>query len=172
MRAGSPITCVVGWRDRDWARWTDEERASYLTGSTRMGASAPAGQRFGFRQSSQRGVTLFAMLVSLGLSLLTWHFHLLRFVGQHAPAQAPLSTIVYGTGLAHFNEGSQEMTCTAMAANGQGIESCTTWTLLSPGQQPVQAAALPTGTNCTAVQADQHTGRWVCTAPASNGAAT
>jgi hypothetical protein len=167
MRACSPITCAVGWHDRDWAKWTDEERAGYLTGSTRVGASDRVGG-----VSSHRGVTLLAMLLSLGLSLVTWHFHLLRFVGQHAPARVPLSSIVYGTGLAHFNGQSQEMTCTAMAVNGQGVQSCTMWTFLSPGQQAMQAAALPEGTNCAAVQADQHTGRWVCTARASNGAAT
>jgi hypothetical protein len=54
------------------------------------------------------------MLVSLGLSLASWHFHLFRFVAQQAPAQVPRATIVYGTGLAHMNGQSEAMTCTAM----------------------------------------------------------
>ena len=156
----------MGWHDRDWARWTDDERAGYLGSSTGIGhhPGTPA---------SRRGVTLLAMLVSLGLSLVTWQFHLFRFSAHRLPAQAPQPAVVYGTGLAHFNgQSPEEMTCTAMAVNAQGTQSCTTWTFLSPGQQAVQAATLPAGTSCTAVEADQHTGRWVCTARASSGAAT
>jgi hypothetical protein len=109
------------------------------------------------------------MLVSLGLSLASWHFHLFRFVAQQAPAQVPRATIVYGTGLAHMNGQSEAMTCTAMDMNAQGVQSCTSWTILSPGQQAVQAGALPVGTACLAAQVDQHTGRWVCTVEARTG---
>jgi hypothetical protein len=109
------------------------------------------------------------MLVSLGLSLATWHFHLFRFVAQQAPRQVPRATIVYGTGLTDFNGQSDESTCTAMAVNAQGIQSCVTWTILLPGQQAAQAAGLPAGTACLAAQVDQHTGRWVCTAEARTG---
>jgi hypothetical protein len=109
------------------------------------------------------------MLVSLGLSLASWHFHLFRFVAQQAPAQVPRATIVYGTGLAHMNGQSEAMTCTAMDMNAQGVQSCTSWTILSPGQHAVQAGALPAGTACLAAQVDQHTGRWVCTVEARTG---
>jgi hypothetical protein len=108
------------------------------------------------------------MLVSLGLSLATWHFHLFRFVAQQAPAQVPRATTVYGTGLTHMTGQSDAMTCTAMAIN-QGIQTCTSWTILSPGQQAVQAAPLPAGIACLSAQVDQHAGRWVCLAQARTG---
>lgn len=148
----------LGWQDRDWAKWTDEERTRFLGTSGRAPRIAgPAGQR--------REITLLAMLVSLVVSVLLAHSHLFGWLAarpahqsaQHVPA------IVYGTGLAHVNGASQEMTCTAMATNAAGVEVCTAWTPLFPGQQAVQAAALPAGTSCPAVAADQHTGRWVCT---------
>ena len=160
----------MGWQERDWARWTDEERSRYLGSSTRVVAgAAPVRSRFGFHASSRRGVTLLAMLVSLGLSLLTWHFHLFQAVAQQPPLQVPRSTIVYGTGLTDFNGQSDESTCTAMEVNAQGIQSCTLWTILLPGQQAVQAATLPAGSTCLAAQVDQHTGRWICTAGAPAG---
>jgi hypothetical protein len=159
----------VGWRERDWARWTDEERARYLGSSTRVaGAGVPVHEpEFGYeacQASRRRELTLLAMVVSLAASLVSWHFHLLRFVAHPAPAPAPRATVVYGTGLAHLNGQSQEMTCTAMTTNAQGSEVCTAWTLLLPGQQAVQAASLPAGANCAMVTADQQAGRWVCAA--------
>jgi len=54
-----------------------------------------------------------------------------------------------------------------MATDARGVESCTEWTLLSPGQRAVQATQLPVGTTCPAVVADQQSGRWVCTATTS-----
>jgi hypothetical protein len=109
------------------------------------------------------------MLVSLALSLVTWHFHFFQSVAQRAPVQVPRATIVYGTGLTDFNGQSDESTCTAMEVNAQGIQSCTVWTILLPGQQAVQASTLPAGSTCLAAQVDQHTGRWVCTAGATAG---
>jgi hypothetical protein len=163
-------SCTVGWQERDWARWTDEERSRYLGSSTRVDTGAgPVRSRFGFHESSRRDLTLLAMLVSLGLSLATWHFHFFRSVAQQAPVQVPLSTIVYGTGLTDLNGQSDESTCTAMEVNAQGIQSCTVWTILSPGQHAVQAATLPAGSTCLAAQVDQHSGRWVCTAGAMAG---
>jgi hypothetical protein len=166
-----PADCsTVGWQERDWAKWTDEERSRYLGSSTRADTRAgPLRSRFGFHESSRRDLTLLAMLVSLGLSLATWHFHFFRLVAQQAPAQVPRATIVYGTGLAHMNGQSEAMTCTTMEVNAQGSLSCTAWTILSPGQQAVQAAALPAGTTCTAARVDQQTGRWVCLAGATTG---
>jgi hypothetical protein len=65
------------------------------------------------------------------------------------------------------------MTCTAMESNAQGLQSCTTWQYLQTGQQAVQAATLSAGGPlCTAVVADQATGRWKCTRgqlPATGG---
>ena len=47
-----------------------------------------------------------------------------------------------------------------MVSDAQGLQSCTTWQYLQPGQRLVQAATLPAGEPllCTAVVADQVTG--------------
>jgi hypothetical protein len=116
------------------------------------------------RTVSRTEVTLVAMAVSLVASWMVWHTHLIQRVAP-APStqrQELPAPIVYGTGLAHLNGDSHEMTCTAMASNTGG-EYCTSWTLLAPGQRAVQAAPLPVGANCAAVEADQQSGRWVCT---------
>ena len=60
-----------------------------------------------------------------------------------------------------------------MESNAQGLQSCTTWQYLQPGQRAAQAATLPAGGPlCTAVVADQATGGWKCTRgqlPAAGG---
>jgi len=116
----------MGWRERDWAKWTDEERADYLGVSTSATAATPRMRRTASVAARGRTeVTLLAMMVSLVASLTVWHFHLYQpLVGgpvlqrpQPLPAQVSRATIVYGTGLAYMNGSSQEMTCTAMATN-------------------------------------------------------
>jgi len=103
------------------------------------------------------------MVVSLVASYAVWHVHLIQRVAPSAHLRQPATpAIVYGTGLAHLNGDSHEMTCTAMAQNSAG-QYCVTWTLLAPGQRAVQAAPVPPGANCAAVEADQRAGRWVCT---------
>jgi hypothetical protein len=159
----------VGWQDRDWAKWTDEERARMVGGSVSTTTTCPEANP---RRRVER--TALAIAISVVASLGVSHFHVLRLGGPPAsPAQpAPPPAIVYGTGLAHA-PGGQEMTCTAMESNAQGLQSCTTWQYLQTGQQAVQAATLSAGGPlCTAVVADQATGRWKCTRgqlPATGG---
>ena len=146
----------MGWRDRDWAKWTDEERDRFLGGT-----SAPPPRRLGVR-SRRNELTLVALLVSAAVSLAGWQLHLFSFpISAPRAVAVPTAPVVYGTGLAH--NGASDMTCTAMAADARGGESCTVWTILLPGQQAVQALRLPVGRTCPAVIADQHTGHWVCT---------
>jgi hypothetical protein len=151
----------VGWQGRDYAKWTDEERARIVGGRVSTQSTCP-------QADPRRRVelTALAIAVSVVASLGVSHFHLLRLGGPPAaPMQqpAPLAPIVYGTGLAHF-QGSQEMTCTAMESDAQGAQSCTTWQYLQSGQRAMQAAPLPAGGPlCTAVVADQTTGSWKCT---------
>jgi hypothetical protein len=151
----------MGWQDRDWAKWTDEERDRYLGGTT---VSAPGRPEACGRASSRRTeATLLAVLVSLAVSLAGWHFHLFRLPALTHPAVVvPTTPVVYGTGLAQ--NGASQMTCTAMATDARGGESCTAWTILGPGQRAVQATPLPAGTACPAVVADQRSGRWMCSA--------
>lgn len=110
-------------------------------------------------------LTALAIAISLVASFGIAHLHVLRLGGPPAlPVQpAPPPAVVYGTGLAHA-PGGEEMTCTAMESDARGLQSCTTWQYLQPGQRLVQAATLPAGGPlCTAVVADQATGSWKCT---------
>jgi hypothetical protein len=146
----------MGRQEREWAKWTDQERDRFLGG-----ASAPAPLRRGVR-SRRNELTLLAMLVSVAASLGCWQLHLFSFpVAAPHRAATPPAAVVYGAGHAH--DGSTDMTCTAMVSDASGGESCTVWTILLPGQQAVQALRLPVGRTCPAVIADQHTGHWVCT---------
>jgi hypothetical protein len=151
----------VGWQDRDWAKWTDAERARFVGAGRPTTIGSDPRTTVGRRSE----VTLLAMLVSLAGSWGVAHFHLLDAV-RPAPVPAPPSrAVVYGTGLAHLD--GRGTTCTAMAADSLGAQHCTTWTLLAPGQRALQAEPLPAGTACSAVEADQESGRWVCTSRAA-----
>ena len=146
----------MGWQERDWAKWTDEERDRFLAG-----ASAPPRMRLGVR-SRRNELTLLALLVSLAASLAGWQFHLFSLPISHTPVRTvPTAPVVYGTDLAH--NGASDMTCTAMVADAGGAESCTVWTILVSGQRAVEAMQPRAGSTCLAVIADQHTGQWVCT---------
>ena len=146
----------MSWQERDWARWTDEERGRFVDGH-----GAPARTQLGLR-SQRNELMLLAMLVSVVASLACWQFHLFSFpVSAPHAAAVPTAPFVYGTGLAH--NGASDMTCTAMVSDARGSPSCTVWTILVPGQQAVQALQLPAGSTCPAVIADQHTGHWACT---------
>ena len=141
----------MGWQDRDYAKWTDEERARHLGGAAT-----------GSRRRTE--VTGLAILLSV---VCTWgvvRFHVLR-PGQPvlSPIPPALPAVVYGTGDGTL--AGQETTCTALAADASGAESCTTWQLLGPGQHAVQAAPVApiAGMRCVAVVANQETGRWTCT---------
>jgi len=150
----------VGWQDRDWAKWTDEERARFV------GAGLPTTGNSPQRDPRRRvELTALAIAVSVVASFGIAHFHLLRLASPPAaPVQpAPPPPVVYGTGLAHA-PGGQEMTCTALESDAQGVQSCTIWQFLQAGQRAQQAAALPAGGPlCTDVVADQATGSWKCT---------
>jgi hypothetical protein len=155
----------VGWEDREWAKWTDEERRRFL------GAAPVPGRRrarVGIldRAHGRSELTLLAIAVSLAASLAVAHFHLLSF-GAAPPAgsfiRPAMPRVVYGTGLSHLKGQARPMTCTAVAKDSHGFGSCTAWMIVAAGQRVVQAAPLPAGSSCSAVEADQHSGRWVCT---------
>ena len=149
----------MGWQDRDWAKWTDEERERIVGARVPSRPCAQGGSR------RRVELTALAVAVSAVASLGIAHFHALRLGGPPAvPVRpAPPPPVVYGTGLAPL-QGSQEMTCTSMESDAAGVQSCTAWQYLLAGQRAVQAAPLPAGGPlCTAVVADQATGRWKCT---------
>jgi hypothetical protein len=141
----------VSWEERDWATWTPEERARFLSPDA---GPAPV-----------RHLVLLAVLLTAVATLGFSEFHGFRFV--HAQ-QAPQSPIVYGSGLAHWRGSSQQLTCTAMTTSSTGHQFCTSWSLIGPGQRAVQAEQLPSTPHCSAAQVDQEAGAWVCVDPAPN----
>jgi hypothetical protein len=135
----------VGWQDRDWAKWTDEERGRYLGGG---GSSIVPG-------------AFIAVAVSLVAFVAFGEIHGLRTL--RIPTRA---ASVYGDGLMRSSNGAA-ITCTAMVKDVSGVPQCTVWTTIFPGQQPETATPLPPGTTCDAIKVDQQEGRWVCAAPTS-----
>jgi hypothetical protein len=133
----------VGWQDRDWAKWTPEERSRFLGGGTAVVPGA-----------------LLAVVVSLvsvvalakpgGVSIL----HLGR-----QPGPPPAAHVVYGAGAP--NGSGMNATCTTMAAP-DGTWHCTAWTPLLSGQQWAPAQSLPAGSTCTVATVEQRNGRWIC----------
>ncbi|HEY5058469.1 MAG TPA: hypothetical protein VII51_05575 [Gaiellaceae bacterium] len=156
----------MGWQDRDWAKWTAEERADYVGGAPAPARAPLRIQTLGGATSRTTGTIFLAAVASLVVTVIVSQFHLVHLpAASQATASAPLAPLVYGTGLAHLGAATtQEMTCTAMTT-ARGAESCTTWTYLVAGQRAVQAAPLPTGVSCPVVEADQSLGRWVCASP-------
>jgi hypothetical protein len=126
----------VGRRDREWATSAD--------GFT---LSSPTPQR----------IRDFTLLVIVLGGLATWGFMHFLHLAAHVPSLRP--TVVYGTGHTKIAGTSSPMTCTAITG-----QTCVAWTLVAVGQRAVKAAPLPPGTRCPSAQADQSSGRWVCTA--------
>jgi hypothetical protein len=165
----------MGWQDRDWAKWTDEERDRYLGRSMPVrgvGVGCADGTRTAV--GAPRAAVGVAMLASLLFTAVAAQLHLFVFAPSPPPAspRSVAPAVVYGTSIALFRGSSGRMTCTAMELGAAGA-ACTAWTYLAPGQRAIQAIPLPPGPQCLAVQADQLTGHWVCTrssvpAPASS----
>ena len=141
----------VGWEDRDWAKWSDEDRARFLSPDT--GA---------FRS---RDIVLLVLLLTAIATFGFAQFHGFQLVHMRP---APESPVVYGTGLAHWPGSSQQLTCTAMTTGTSGRQSCTSWSVIGPGQRAVPAVPLPAQTHCSSSKVDQQTGEWVCMDPAPN----
>jgi hypothetical protein len=152
----------VGWEDRDWAKWTDDERARFYGGGGfhRGGGSfdeSPTGSR---RSSS----ILLAIVVSIVLSALIGFTNLNRvdLPGRaHAAAASERRPVLYGTEVRSDDAGSP-LTCTSMVTVAAGSWSCTEWSIVMPGQRAVLAAPLTPGTRCAFAKVDQSAGRWLC----------
>ena len=78
----------MGWRERDWAKWTDEERARFLgssgamhpAGGRRAGGVAPGGS--GFNRRLSKGEIVVALLVALAVAGYLAHRELQRHQSQ------------------------------------------------------------------------------------------
>jgi len=142
----------VAWQERDYAQWTDEERAAYL------GSLAPPARR-----SRRRDLVGLAAVVSLVLTVSAWHGGLLSFSStEPTTATAPTARIVYGSGRTHTANGADNLTCVAMTRDAAGARTCTHWRTLEPSDLSAPAAPLPKGAACASITVDQKSGRWVC----------
>jgi hypothetical protein len=184
-RSVAPISFTMGWRDRDWAKFTDEERRLLYGGGrpkrscSRRSSSLPSGSAShadggpGSYTVSTRGFAKPAC-ESRSLRPLVWGSLAAIIIAVSAFAyaerprpgvpntEAPTQSVVYGGQTALGKDGSNErLACTAEGANVRlRVWVCTEWTILQPGQ--VVAPAIDPGGQCGVHHADQATGRWVC----------
>ena len=126
----------MGWQERDWARWTDEERSRFV-------GSSPAVRSGAFVAVVVSLVATVVLAGAPGIQLLQRH---------HTPSIPPL----YGSGTVVLFAG-HDGTCTEIQ-NG----ACTTYTPIEPGQRVLPAAPPPAGTSCPLLEVDQASGSWVC----------
>jgi hypothetical protein len=130
----------VGWEDRDWAKWTDDERSRFFGGG---------GSGVGMMPGALLGI-----VVSLVGAVVFMH----PFRARHV-----LLPPVYGTGVVvHLM--NQDTTCTMQSREG-GKWQCMRWAILLRGQRALPALPLPTGSLCSAAVVDQPSHRWICATP-------
>ncbi len=126
----------MGWQDRDWAKWTDDERRRFVGGGVSIVPGAVLG-----------------VVISLVVTVM-----LAQPFARHRAAPAP----VWGDGVVAYQWG-HDTTCTELRRLGNSW-TCEVWTFLLPGQGARPAAALLSGQACATVVADQSLRRWVCAA--------
>ena len=148
----------MGWQDRDWAKWNDDERRRFL-GS---GGSSRSGRHGGFAPGAFLAVVVSLVAVVVGQSQGINLLHL-----GHTHATIP-TVPLYGTGVVVKSlSGSENVSCTAVSFDSLGGTHCTGWTYLLPGERAAPAAGMPARGTCATAEADQISGTWVCTAPAA-----
>lgn len=148
----------MGWQDRDWAKWDDDERSRFFGGG---GLPRSGGRGFAVGGIAAVVVSLVVVVVgeSQGLNLL----HINRAHHRVAIPIAPL----YGTGVVVKGMDGNDITCTELSFDSLGASRCTGWTYLLPGERARRAAGMPARGTCAAVEADQISGSWVCQTPAA-----
>src|SRR5919198_3942883 len=161
---GSTRGCVdggpVSWHDRDWARWTDEERRRFY-------GAAPSGAPSRARRSLHPS-GLWTVLATLIVSVLGFAGYANRPWSAAAAPSAAL--VVYGDQAvpaagepvpAPMAPGGRRTVCTDEVERG-GAWTCMTYAVLMQDQSAAQAAPPPVP--CTTERVvDQSLGRWVCT---------
>ncbi|HZD86536.1 MAG TPA: hypothetical protein VE088_00855 [Gaiellaceae bacterium] len=90
----------MGWRDRDYAKWTDEERRRFLgtpAGGNRSGGSAPGARRVGVLPGAGLAIAVSAAAFALGQLprghpiVPALHFDI-PSIGSHTPTPASASS--------------------------------------------------------------------------------
>jgi hypothetical protein len=136
-----PMGNAVGWQDRDWAKWTDDERSRFL------------GHRSTGRSSSVAQGAFVGVVVSLVATVVLAGAPGIGFLRHNrASAFRP----VYGTGKVVVAFG-RDVTCTELLHG-----ACGAYTFVQPGQRVLRAAPPPPGTTCQLLEVDQSRGAWVC----------
>jgi hypothetical protein len=152
----------MGWRDRDWAKWTDEER-EWFYGSRRGGrdVAQPTGARRRLKRSSSRLTKTIAVAVACSLGA----FAFLKLDTDSHPSvpmtRASFPPVVYGSDLRSAAGAGGRLLCTRLVSNN-GTKSCVVWSILRPEQTAREARPLAPGTFCFVTTVDQRSGSWVC----------
>jgi hypothetical protein len=145
----------MSWRDRDWARLTDDERRRLWGGGSC--ASSSAAPHAGTGEPGLRTLVWGVVAAAaVGVFALAYTAHArLDSPGPH------VTSLVYAGGPTRVGPGGERIACTEEAFSARaGAWVCTAWAILQPGQVALQA--LDPGGPCGVRHADQSTGRWVC----------
>jgi hypothetical protein len=151
------MAVLVSWRDRDWARFTDEERRLLYGGGSGL-RSVPSLQTEWSRLLVW-GLVVMALAAVIGFAWAT-RSH------RASPSPPRPGPVVYGEqllatvtgGLYRADEG---LTCTTEAVNVRyGVWVCEGFAIVQPGQ--VARTAVASAGPCGVRHVDQATGRWVC----------
>jgi hypothetical protein len=131
----------VGWRDRDWARFTDDERQLVF--------GVPGGHALDWLRLSVWSVTGLLALAVAGYASGSL---------RHRPVTPlPAANVVYAGPT--IDRG--RLACTAESRNDTlRMWVCTEWTIVEDGQTTAKAA--DPGGPCGVRHVDQETHRWVC----------
>jgi hypothetical protein len=148
----------VGWEDRDWAKWNDDERRRFFGSG---GGSPRSGGHGGFAPGALLAVVVSLVAVVVGQSQGINLLHLGR-----AHASIPIAPL-YGSGIVESLTGSGKVSCTALSFDSLGQTHCTGWTDIIPGERVIPPAGMPARGTCATAEADQTSGTWICTAPAA-----
>lgn len=134
----------MSWRDRDWARFTDEEREHFYGGVS-------------LRSVSPVAWALFAVAVLLiGLYAYTVRD---RSPRPYPPVSKPAPVVYSGAYGENRAIPGQQVACTAEGMQ-LGDWVCTYWQILQPGQ--TARPAKDPGGPCGVRHVDQATAAWVC----------
>jgi hypothetical protein len=157
----------VGWRERDWARFTDEERrALYGGGSTGyLPPVAPPTARLSDGNRLRAVVWSLVVVATLGTGGFAYSHRQVQAPG-HAPAPP---RVIYGDRGTDTTVDPQAPGGTGTACTDESFDTahggwvCNSWEL-NVGALPVVRPQTFAGA-CTHVVADETSGRWTCVAP-------
>jgi hypothetical protein len=149
----------VSWRDRDWARFTDEERQLFYGGWSGSRPCPPSQTEWS--RLVVWGFVGMAIAAVIGFAWAT-RSH------RASPSPPKLGPVVYGeqvlqTGTGGYYRAADDLTCTTESLNVRfRVWVCQAYTIVQPGQVARTAVDSDAGGQCGVRHADQETGRWVC----------